>query len=182
MNRRLVLTRASTATATAAATTALAALAFQALPAHASEGQLNLQGYNATKAPWNARNAAGIAAAYTPEGTFQSPATGAPLNREAFTGYLGGLFTAMPDFKVTSLRTQVSADGKTITDEWLMEATWTQPFPGGQLAGAPPSGKAVKLPGVSVVQMEQGRIRSYTQYFDNLSFLMQLGVIPTPSR
>lgn len=163
--------------------TLTAAAVLAASPAaKANEGTLNLQEYAATKTPWNTRDVKGITALYAVDGTFQSPATGARLNREALAGYLGALFTAMPDFKVTSQNTKVSADGKTVTDEWVMEATWSQPFPGGQLAGVPATGRTIKLPGVSVVQMEQGRIKSYTQYFDNMSFLIQMGVVPAPQR
>ena len=81
----------------------------------------------------------------------------------------------MPDFRIDS--TQADAVGDRIVDRWIVKGTWAQPFPGGPLAGAKPSGRAFTLPGVSIAEVEGGKRRSYTQYWDQLAFLSQIGVI-----
>lgn len=135
-----------------------------------------MKGYVDYKAAWNRHDGQALAASFVPGGTYSSPATGGPITGPAIAGYTGSLFAAMPDFHVEVIKTDNLGQGR-VVDQWVVKGTWTQPFPGGPLAGAKPSGQSFVLPGVSVMQFEGDKLRSYTQYWDQLAFLTQLGVI-----
>lgn len=128
---------------------------------------------------WQARDAEKLASLYAQSSaTFASPGAGGQLSAQDFKLYAQALFVAVPDFKLTMK--QSAPMGKNgLFDQWEVTGTWTQPFPGGPLAGMPASGKSFVLPGTSVHQTQNGQLVSTVQYYDNLSFLQQIGAIPT---
>ena len=128
---------------------------------------------------WQARDADKLASLYAQSSaTFASPGAGGQLSAQDFKLYAQALFVAVPDFKLTMK--QSAPIGKNgLFDQWEVTGTWTQPFPGGPLAGMPASGKSFVLPGTCVHQTQNGQLVSTVQYYDNLSFLQQIGAIPT---
>ena len=58
--------------------------------------------------------------------------------------------------------------------EWLIEADHTGPLVLGEGAGLEATGRHVRLPGVTVADFRDGKIRSYRTYFDDLSLIEQL--------
>ena len=84
--------------------------------------------------------------------------------------------TAVPDCRVEVVSV-ASVNDHVLAEQWVFKGTWTKPFPGGPLAGVQPSGKSFVLPGSSFIEIRDGKIVSDTVYFDNLSFLTQIGVI-----
>lgn len=128
---------------------------------------------------WQARDADKLASLYAQSSaTFASPGAGGQLGAQDFKSYAQALFVAVPDFKLTMK--QSAPIGKNgLFDQWEVTGTWTQPFPGGPLAGMPASGKSFVLPGTSVHQTQNGQLVSTVQYYDNLSFLQQIGAIPS---
>jgi len=78
--------------------------------------------------------------------------------------FMRGLIAAEPDYKWTV--TNTLEDGRYIVLEW----TWK-----GSFTGADPTGKQVKSRptsgrGSSVVEIDNGRIRRFTDYYDDASF------------
>lgn len=51
----------------------------------------------------------------------------------------------------------------------------------GGFMGAPPTGKAYKVPGVSIFRMANGKIVEHWGILDQLSILQQLGMMPAPA-
>ena len=58
--------------------------------------------------------------------------------------------------------------------EWLIEADHTGPLVLGDDAVVEATGRHVRLPGVTVADFREGKIRSYRTYFDDLSLIEQI--------
>ena len=58
--------------------------------------------------------------------------------------------------------------------EWLIEADHTGPLVLGEDAELEPTGRHVQLPGVTVADFRDGKIRSYRTYFDDISLIEQI--------
>ena len=58
--------------------------------------------------------------------------------------------------------------------EWLIEADHTGPLVLGDDAVVEATGRHVQLPGVTVADFREGKIRSYRTYFDDLSLIEQI--------
>jgi steroid delta-isomerase-like uncharacterized protein len=132
--------------------------------------------YASLKTAWNSHDAGAIAAAFHPSGVYSNPAAGSPLTGAAIAGYTQGLFTAIPDFKVDVVSVAPVND-HVLAEQWVIKGTWTKAFPGGPLAGVPPTGKSFAVPGAGFLDIKDGKIMSDTIYFDQMSFLTQIGVI-----
>ena len=58
--------------------------------------------------------------------------------------------------------------------EWLVEADHTGPLELSDDTALAPTGRHVKLPGVTVADFREGKIRSFRTYFDDLSLIEQI--------
>ena len=58
--------------------------------------------------------------------------------------------------------------------EWLVEADHTGPLELSEDTALEPTGRHVKLPGVTVADFREGKIRSFRTYFDDLSLIEQI--------
>ncbi len=58
--------------------------------------------------------------------------------------------------------------------EWLIEADHTGPLVLGDGAELEPTGRRVSLPGVTVADFRDGKIKSYRTYFDDISMIEQI--------
>ena len=58
--------------------------------------------------------------------------------------------------------------------EWLVEADHTGPLVLGDDAVVEPTGRHVVLPGVTVADFREAKIRSFRTYFDDLSLIEQI--------
>jgi ketosteroid isomerase-like protein len=58
--------------------------------------------------------------------------------------------------------------------EWLVEADHTGPLVLGEDAVLEATGRHVRLPGVTVADFRDGKIRSYRTYFDDISLIEQI--------
>jgi hypothetical protein len=87
-------------------------------------------------------------------------------------GVMKGLRSAYPDLKV------VITDGRYAGDRAFLNwtATGTNTGPG----ETPPTRKAVKVDGYTVMHFVDGRIRHEEVYFDRLGWMTQLGATVTP--
>jgi steroid delta-isomerase-like uncharacterized protein len=125
---------------------------------------------------WNSHDAAAVAGNFLPDGSFSSPSAGPqPLVGKAIGDFAAGTFAGFPDFQLEII-SMTPVDAKTVAERFVWSGTWSQPFPAGPLAGARPSGKSVRVPGVSYFVIENGKIRSETAYFDHLSLVRQMGL------
>ena len=124
---------------------------------------------------WNSRDPSAIVATYAEGGTYTDPASGGALTGQALAEYTGGLFSAFPDlsFDVVSVgpANGGSANDGMVAAQWLMKGTNT-----GSFGGGPPTGQSVALPGADFFTIEGDKIRSVQGYFDQKTFVEQLGL------
>jgi steroid delta-isomerase-like uncharacterized protein len=84
-----------------------------------------------------------------------------------------GWATALPDSRATIERE--IASGNTVTLELTWRGTHTGPLqlPSGTIA---PTGRSIELRACQIVEVEGGKTRSITQYFDMATLMRQLGL------
>ena len=99
------------------------------------------------------------------------------VGREQVRGLLQGYVTALPDMSHRIVRFVETGDACAV--EIVVSGTMTGPLqtPQGPI---PPTGKKVSLAACDVVTVKDGRIATWSAYFDNLDFMTQLGVLPGP--
>jgi steroid delta-isomerase-like uncharacterized protein len=77
--------------------------------------------------------------------------------------FMRSIIAQEPDFKWHIDRVIVS--GSTVVAEWTWSATLTGDGPYGSVKGQPVNGR-----GASIVDVEKGRVKQLTDYYDTLSF------------
>lgn len=87
--------------------------------------------------------------------------------RAYYANYLTGFSDISFTFK------DVFGMGEKLVKHWNFKGTHT-----GVFFGIPATGKKVDLDGVTLVRMEKGKIAEERDFFDNLEFMQQLGLIP----
>jgi steroid delta-isomerase-like uncharacterized protein len=93
---------------------------------------------------------------------------------EEYIAYSRPFWTAFPDGSM-GLDNQI-VSGDTVVSELRYAGTHTGPMatPQGEV---PPTGNQIDVRGCSVDRVERGKIVSHHGYFDQLQFLMQLGLM-----
>jgi hypothetical protein len=84
--------------------------------------------------------------------------------------YTSGLFSSFPDLSFDIVSAALAGDN-VVAAHWVMKGTNTGPFGGG-----PPTGQSVALPGADFILVEGDKIRSVQGYFDQKTFVEQLGL------
>lgn len=118
---------------------------------------------------WNARDGAAIAATFAPEGTYRDPSAG-EIPAASVGAYAKRLWEAFPDLTFDVVSAAEAGPGRVVA-EWVMKGTNT-----GAFHGLPPTGRAVSLPGVDVIECGADGIASVKGYFDSRSVVDQLGL------
>lgn len=121
-------------------------------------------------AAWQAHDAEAILATMAPGGTYSDPTTPGPIGGEALRGYAVALWTAFPD-----LTFEISAIDR--IDEHRAHVRWVmRGHNQGALMGLPPSGKAVQLEGIDLVEGSPEGIHRVIGLFDSATLLRQMGM------
>ena len=118
---------------------------------------------------WNQHDPDAIVATFVEGGTYSDP-TVPPLTGPALAENTRRLFSAFPDLSF-DIVSAVYTDERLAVVQWVMRGTNT-----GSLAGSPPTNGVVALPGVDLITTEGDKIRSVQGYFDQKTFLEQLGL------
>jgi steroid delta-isomerase-like uncharacterized protein len=97
---------------------------------------------------------------------------------EAFRQMGEAFATAAPDNHLEARHTW--EDGDTVIVEGVYTGTHTGPLagPGGVI---PATGRSFSLPYVDIFQAVDGKFVSHRIYWDNATFLAQLGLMPAPA-
>lgn len=82
-------------------------------------------------------------------------------------------FAAIPDMHATI--EDMVAEGDRVTVRWIAEGTHR-----GTLMGIPPTGKHIRVGGISIYRLVDGRQAEQWEQADTLGLMQQLGVIPSP--
>lgn len=82
--------------------------------------------------------------------------------------------TAFPDLHFTI--EHMFAEGDKVVDHWTMYGTHQ-----GELLGIPPTNRSIKVKGIEIDRLANGKIVENWVNFDQLGLLQQLGVVPVPA-
>ena len=107
-----------------------------------------------------------------PEFVNHSAPPGIPSDREGGKVYLGAFLNAFPDCHFTV--DDMIAEGDQVVTNKTFTGTHEAEF-----AGIPPTSRRVTLQFVDIMRVRDGRIVEHWLSMDQLSFMQQLGVIPT---
>jgi steroid delta-isomerase-like uncharacterized protein len=127
---------------------------------------------------YNAGDLDGVMELYA-EDAVQNMPDGSFEGRRAIRERLAQELNAFSDVNHT-VRSFVE-QGDAFCDEWTFAGTHSAPLllpDGRELA---PTGKRVEIAGMECCQMRDGRLMVDTLYYDNLSVLAQLGLLPEPA-
>jgi steroid delta-isomerase-like uncharacterized protein len=97
---------------------------------------------------------------------------GMPADREGGKAFLGAFVSAFPDSRWTI--DDMIAEGDRVATKKTFTGTHT-----GEFNGIPPTGNPVTLQYVDILRLRDGRIIEHWLSLDQLSFMQQLGVIPS---
>ena len=90
--------------------------------------------------------------------------------KQKWAMYLAGL----PDLRVTI--EELVAEGDKVAVRRSYAGTHR-----GRAAGHPPTGKQVRIGGISIFRLTEGKIAEHWEQLDRLALMQQLGVIPAPA-
>lgn len=119
---------------------------------------------------WNRHDPDGIVAVFAAGGTYSDPSTGGRLTGAAIAGYARELLTAFPDLTFEIVSVAPAGEGM-VAAQWLMHGHNM-----GSLAGTPPTGRTLALPGADFIRIAGDMIESVEGYFDQRTLAEQLGL------
>jgi len=119
----------------------------------------------------------GFVGCFEPDGEFVHPQA-AVEGPEQIRAFIGMSVRAFPDGH-HELR-DVLEDGDTVVvaGDWTGTHTGPLPTPAGELPG---TGRQVRVSFAALARIHDGRIRRAQVYSDQLAFMAQLGLLPTPA-
>jgi uncharacterized protein (TIGR02246 family) len=124
------------------------------------------------------KDLAALAACYAEDAVAVTPDQGELRGRDAIRSYMSQLTEAFPDAVYGSLeRHEV---GSVAIDEGYFIGTHTGPMHTPTREIVPPTGRQLRLRSCDVARAEDGLITSHHFYWDQLDFMMQLGLLPEP--
>jgi predicted ester cyclase len=91
---------------------------------------------------------------------------------------LQGFGTAFPDFKHVTSRCVESGDLISCEGTFSGDHTGPMMMPDGKTL--PATNKHVEIPYAGIARIKNGKVAELHVYFDNMSFMMQLGLLPQP--
>ena len=91
---------------------------------------------------------------------------------DAFKAYYSNYITGFSDAEFNIV--DAFGQGDKVVKHWSFKGTHD-----GEFFGIPATGKKVNLIGTTLVLMKDGKILQEQDFFDNYSFLSQLGLLPT---
>ena len=124
---------------------------------------------------WSAHDVEKIVSLCTDDCVYEDVTMGA-VNRgtSELRRFADAVFGAFPDFRMELTSAFVAGDLAGL--EWTMSGTHR-----GDLPGLPATGKQFSLRGSSICELRDGKIQRNSDYWDMVTFLKQIGLMPTPA-
>jgi steroid delta-isomerase-like uncharacterized protein len=120
---------------------------------------------------WNSQDRTGISALFAAGAVFRDMAFGVEKHgRAEIRELMDGTWRGIPNLK-TEL-TRLIPHGDWVASEWTLTGTHTGDFP-----NLPATGRSLLIKGVSITQVQDGKIVCQRDYYDRARFLEQLGVL-----
>ncbi|HZC99066.1 MAG TPA: ester cyclase [Actinomycetes bacterium] len=112
-----------------------------------------------------------VAPDYLDHAALPGQAPGLQGAKQKWAMYLAGI----PDLRVTI--EELVAEADKVAVRRFYEGTHR-----GELLGVPPTGKHVRIGGISIFRLAGGKIAEQWEQLDRLALMQQLGVLPTPGQ
>jgi steroid delta-isomerase-like uncharacterized protein len=129
-----------------------------------SSGEANVATLTAYVDAWNRRDTVAMDSLLGPGGIHDDLAWGFHgVGSAQVNGFMRDVLKTQPDYKWTVVST--FADGQHVAAEWTWKGTYSGPSPTGVLKNVPTSGR-----GAAIVEIENGKIKQFTDYYDAASF------------
>lgn len=93
---------------------------------------------------------------------------------EAAKDFYSNYLTGFSDIQFTIKN--IFGQGDNLAKHWNFKGKHT-----GNFFGIPPTGKTVDIDGVTIVKMKNGKIAQEQDFFDNMTFMQQLGILSSPN-
>jgi len=124
-------------------------------------------------AGWSSHNTEKFLSIFTDDCLYEDVTFGV-VNRgkKELRAYADDVFAGVPDFKMEL--TARFAAGSRAGMEWVMSGTHKGDFP-----GMPATGKRFSVRGVTIIELEAGKIRRNSDYWDAATMMRQLGLLPS---
>jgi steroid delta-isomerase-like uncharacterized protein len=123
---------------------------------------------------WSSHDSAKVLALFTDDCVFEDVTFGVVTRgKEELRAFAEGAFAAVPDFKFVLTSRFVA--GNRAGMEWVMSGTHKGDFP-----GLPATGKGFSsVRGATIIELQGGKIRRNSDYWDSATFMRQVGLLPT---
>jgi steroid delta-isomerase-like uncharacterized protein len=130
-------------------------------------------------AAWNGCDTGAMAELLTEDIVWVDPAMPAPARGiPAVQDFMRTSFQVFPDLQFSEPDPpHLTTDGDLISWAWTMEGTFRGPI---DPPGFAPTGKRMKVDGVDLWRMREGRIHDYRAFYDMNDVARQLGILPEP--
>ncbi|MFN2635700.1 MAG: nuclear transport factor 2 family protein [Gemmatimonadaceae bacterium] len=140
----------------------ITACAVQGKPPQTSDAKAIVQGYVRA---WNQHDSAAFDTLLASDGTHDDFALDFHgKGPKQVTEFMRGMISAEPDYNWRV--TRIAQDGQTVALEWTWSAKYTGPDPNGK----PVRDKATSGRGASIVEVQDGKIKRFADYYDMASF------------
>ena len=118
------------------------------------------------------RDVDGVVAHWKEDGVIDLVPLGILRGQDEIAAFFREMFAAFPDAETTVMR--VAADQTQVAVEWRMTAHFT----GAPFQGVEPTGRAVELRGIDMIEIADGKNVTNTAYYDGMAFARGAGLLP----
>ena len=123
---------------------------------------------------WSSHNTGKLVSLFTDDCVYEDVTFGVVNHgKKELQAFADGVFAGVPDFKIEL--TARFASGTSAGMEWVMSGTHKGDFP-----GMPATGKRFSTRGVTILELQAGKIRRNSDYWDAASVMRQVGLLPSP--
>jgi len=127
---------------------------------------------------FNDHDETGIRALYAENAVFEAPGDVRVQGADACAEYVLVWQRAFPDAKLVLQRETIAGD--TAVHEFTFEGTHTDTL-ASPVGDIPATNRSLVGRGCEVIEVADGKIRSFRLYFDQVQIMTQLGLMPEPA-
>ena len=123
-------------------------------------------------AAWNSHDVEKTLSFFTDDCIYEDVPTGnVSRGKEELKAYISNTFAVFDDFKLEMKSSFIAGDWRGA--EWIMSGRHT-----GDIPGIPTTGKSFSVRGASINELQEGKIKRTSDYWNIVSFLQQVGLMP----
>ena len=124
-------------------------------------------------AAWSVHDVDMLLTLFTDDGVYEDVPLGiVSRGKAAVKAFAEAVFAAFPDFEIKLISGFTA--GNWAGAEWTMSGTHL-----GDLASLPATGKPFSVRGSTIFELQSGKIRRNSDYWDRVTWLKQLGAMPS---